>query len=227
MFPPSDSINHQSLKLAEFVASLRSQNRLAYAPPPPYTISTVPTLTDDSLADIVDVDDEDEEETPSMAPIIIKIDTSIDIEGQGNTIVIPTSIGRSTAEEAPSIIFPSSSQTSEKCLLQQLQKQRQFKSAQLASTIISALKTSGVLDDRETGKQQPVEVNVSSGIRIRGDRNVVCAGVPKKEELTPAESEDSSSEKGPSSLSSEWGRKRRASSQPVDMPSAKRNLSFK
>ncbi|EEH17112.1 hypothetical protein PABG_07199 [Paracoccidioides brasiliensis Pb03] len=225
MLPPSDSVNHQSLKLAEFVASLRSQNRLASVPPPPYTVSTVPTLTDDSLADIVD--DEDEEETPSMAPIIIKIDTSIDIEGQGNTIVIPTSIGRSTAEQAPSITFPSSSQTSEKSLLQQLQKQRQFKSAQLASTIISALKASGVLDDRETGKQQPVEVNVSSGIRIRGDRNVVCAGVPKKEELTPAESEDASPEKGPSSLSSEWKRKRSASSQPVDMPSAKRNLSFK
>ncbi|PGH08245.1 hypothetical protein AJ79_06031 [Helicocarpus griseus UAMH5409] len=212
MLPPSDSINQQSLKLAELVASLRSQNRHAPPPPPTYAVAIAPTasVTDYSFADIGD----DDEECAPMTPITIKVDTSIDIEGQGNTIVIPTSIGATSSEEAST---STSSQTSP---LQQLQQQRQAKSAQMASTIISALKASGVLDDRETGRQRPVEVMVNSGIRIRGVRNVVCAGVPKKPDVNQAGNGDSSAEERESSSSG--GRKRRASSQPAELPSAKK-----
>ncbi|PGH02141.1 hypothetical protein GX51_04845 [Blastomyces parvus] len=233
MLPPSDSINHQNYKLAEFVASLRSQNRLVPPQPPPtYAAAIAPAPVEDAFADIID--DDDDEESAAMDPIIIKIYTSIDIEGQGNTIVIPTSISTSASEEphtspsgstSPS---PSPSPSYSSSLpaaggnspLQQLQQQRQVKSAQLASTIISALKASGIMDDKESGRQRPVEVNVSSGIRIRGDRNVVCASVPKRSELSHAGSPDSLSDEQEQS-SRRW-RKRRATSQPIDLPSSKK-----
>ncbi|KLJ13866.1 hypothetical protein EMPG_11210 [Blastomyces silverae] len=230
MLPPSDSINHQNYKLAEFVASLRSQNTLVpLQPPPTYAAAIAPAPVEDAFADIIDDDDE---ESTDMGPITIKIDTSIDIEGQGNTIVIPTSIGASASEEHHSSTStstsPSSSPSHSSSLpavsgnspLQQLQQQRQVKSAQLASTIISALKAAGIMDDKESGRQRPVEVNVSSGIRIRGDRNVVCAGVPKRPELSHAGSSDSLSDEQ-EELSRRW-RKRRATSQPIDIPSSKK-----
>ncbi|PGH30903.1 hypothetical protein GX50_06308 [[Emmonsia] crescens] len=213
MLPPSDSINHQNLKLAEFVASLRSQNGLVPPPPPPtYAAATAPAPAPASVEDaFADIIDDDDEESVAMAPITIKIDTSIDIEGQGNTIVIPTSVGASTSEEpATSTSHSSSSSTGGNSPIQQLQQQRQVKSAQLASTIISALKASGILDDKETGRQRPVEVNITSGIRIRGDRNAVCAGVPKRAELSHGGSADCLSDEKESSSPSRWGRKRRA-----------------
>ncbi|QSS63811.1 hypothetical protein I7I51_00871 [Histoplasma capsulatum] len=219
MQPPSDSINHQSHKLAEFVASLRSQNSLAPPQPPPtYAIATARTSLEDTLGDtvgdIVD-DDNDDEESAAIVPIIIKIDTSINIEGQGNTIAIPTSMGASTSEEPPASISTSKLHSASlpaggSSPLQQLQQQRQVKSAQLATAIISALKTSGIMDDKETGRQRPVEVNVSSGIRIKGDGNAVRAGVPKRSELSHVGNSDSSFDEK-EELSRRW-RKRRASS---------------
>ncbi|OJD26498.1 hypothetical protein ACJ73_02123 [Blastomyces percursus] len=222
MLPPSDSIDHQNCKLAEFVASLRSQNRLVPPQPPPtYAAAIAPAPVDDAFADIID--DDDDEESTAMRPITIKIDTSIDIEGQGNTFVIPTSIGASASEEPHTstststspLSSPSSSRSSLRTTggnspLQQLQQQRQVKSAQLASTIISALKAAGVMDDKELGTQRPVEVNVSSGIRIRGDRNVVCAAIPKRPELCHVGRSDSSFDEREEL--SRRGRKRRATS---------------
>ncbi|EGC41987.1 conserved hypothetical protein [Histoplasma capsulatum var. duboisii H88] len=227
MQPPSDSINHQSHKLAEFVASLRSQNSLAPPQPPPtYAIATARTSLEDTLGEIVD-DDDDDEESAAIVPIIIKIDTSINIEGQGNTIAIPTSMGASTSEEPPASIPTSKLHSTSlpaggSSPLQQLQQQRQVKSAQLATAIISALKTSGIMDDKETGRQRPVEVNVSSGIRIKGDGNVVRAGVPKRSELSHVGNSDSSFDEK-EELSGRW-RKRRASSQPIEILSKKRQI---
>ncbi|KAK2738774.1 hypothetical protein FQN55_000412 [Onygenales sp. PD_40] len=230
MLPPSDSINHQSLKLAEFFASLRSsQNRLSSIPPPPpyapsATSSSFPAMPaiEDSFADLEDDDDE----ATSLAPIMIKVDTSIEIEGQGNTIVIPTSNGgmgmgmpgdeSTSPSPSPSPASSSSSSSS----LQHLQQQRQVKSAQLASTIIAALKASGVLEEKESRRQRPIEVNVNAGIRIRGDRNVVCAGAGVRRRMGLSEDERGSAAVGGSGS----GRKRRAGSQPVDMPSAKKPL---
>ncbi|KAL2360457.1 hypothetical protein RJZ56_006683 [Blastomyces dermatitidis] len=229
MLPPSDSINHQNYKLAEFVASLRSQNRLVPPQPPPtYAAAIAPAPVEDAFADIIDDDDE---ESTAMGPITIKIDTSIDIEGQGNTIVIPTSIGASTSEEPQTSTSTSTSPSSSPSRsslpaaggnspLQQLRQQRQVKSAQLATTIISALKAAGIMDHMESGRQRPVEVNVSSGIRIRGDRNVVCAGVPKRPELSHAGCSDSLSDE--QEELSRRGRKRGATSQPIDIPSSKK-----
>ncbi|KAK2788944.1 hypothetical protein FQN52_006477 [Onygenales sp. PD_12] len=230
MLPPSDSINHQSLKLAEFFASLRSsQNRLSSIPPPPpyapSATSSFPAMPaiEDSFADLEDDDDE----TTSLAPIMIKVDTSIEIEGQGNTIVIPTSnggmgmgmTGDESSSPSPST-SPSPSPASSSSSLQHLQQQRQVKSAQLASTIIAALKASGVLEEKESRRQRPIEVNVNAGIRIRGDRNVVCAGAGVRRRMGLSEDERGSAAVGGSGS----GRKRRAGSQPVDMPSAKKPL---
>ncbi|KAK2797826.1 hypothetical protein FQN50_009070 [Emmonsiellopsis sp. PD_5] len=232
MLPPSDSINHQSLKLAEFFASLRSsqsQNRLSVPPPPPYappttssSFPTMPVAIEDSFADIEDDDDE----ATSLAPIMIKVDTSIEIEGQGNTIVIPTSNGgmgmagdEATSAPTSTSSSPAPSSSSPLQQLQQLQQQRQVKSAQLASTIIAALKSSGVLEDKESRRQRPIEVNVNAGIRIRGDRNVVCAGAGVRRRMELSDERDSGAVSG-----SGHGRKRRAGSQPIDIPSAKKPL---
>ncbi|OAX78539.1 hypothetical protein ACJ72_07153 [Emergomyces africanus] len=213
MLPPSDTMNLQNLKLAEFVASLHSQNRLVPPPQPPtYAAATAPATVEDSFTDVIDDDDED---GAPMTPVIIKIDTSIDIDGQGNTIIIPTSIAALASEEPA---------TGGNSPIQQLPQNRQVKSAQLTSTIIAALKGSGILDDEETGRQRPLEINVRSGMRIRGDRNVMCAGVLKRVELSHAGSAGCFSEEKESSPP-RWVRKRRASSQPIDIPSAKKSQS--
>ncbi|OJD15936.1 hypothetical protein AJ78_03841 [Emergomyces pasteurianus Ep9510] len=226
MLPPSDSMNHQNLKLAEFVASLHSQNRQVLPPPPPtYAAATAPASVEDCFADIIDDEDED---SASMASIAIKIDTSIDIEGRGNTIVIPTSVGAlASAEHATSTpastSHSSSPATGRNSPKQRFQLHRQVKSAQLASTIISALEASGILDDKDTGRQRPLEVNVRSGIRIRGDRNVVCAGVLRRVELSHAGSAGCfSEEKESSPPPPRWARKKRASSLPIDIPFPKK-----
>jgi hypothetical protein len=197
MLPPSDSINHHSLKLAEFVANLQTQ--VNAPPPPPLYISTLAIpISEESLENT-----DENDEGLDIAPISVKIDTSINIDGQGNTIVIPTSVAAGAEE------FQSSSAaaipTATSLPLQQPQLQRHVKSAQLASTIIAALKTSGALQEKDTGRLRPIEIIVNSGIHIKGSKNILCACARKKLE----------SHQIPSILeSSDWpvGGKRRACS---------------
>ncbi|EAS33186.3 uncharacterized protein CIMG_04210 [Coccidioides immitis RS] len=201
MLPPSDSINHQNLKLAEFLASLQNQPALP-APPPPYTA----VQTNDDL----DLDDEEEDPLP---PIVLKIDSSIVVDGQANTIAIPASFGPNleNGNTAPSELRPTVSNSG---AMQQLQQQRQVKSAQIASSVMAAMKASGILNDRETGMSRPIEIHINSGIHVKGVKNVVCLGLKRRTEAnspptTPCEAR-------------EGGRKRRAQSEPIELPNPKK-----
>ncbi|KAF3492011.1 uncharacterized protein GIQ15_01528 [Arthroderma uncinatum] len=211
MLPPSDSFAHQNLKLAEALASLRKQT-VAPAPPPPYA-ATAATASSELLGEFED--DEDDENLP-LSPIVIKIDTSISIDGQNNTVAIPTSMGPGEDSQSPTSDVPSPSTATGLSIqqLQQLQQRRQAKSAQLASAIISALKSAGALDDRETGRQRPIEVDVNAGIRITGNSNLICPGTRRKAGPEPVSTIALPTEK--------LGRKRRAQSEPHDIPDLKR-----
>lgn len=195
MIPPSDSINHHNLKLAEFVSSLRNQTPMA-APPPPYAARPTGLTNEELLGQIEDVDDD----ACTLASVVIKIDTSIHVEGHANTVAIPSSSPPSSEESQQAAAMANAPPTPTSAThLQQLQQQRQTKSSQLATTIITALRSAGALEDAETGRQRPIEVNVNAGIRIKGNGNVVCAGVRR-----------SASAAGSSNAASE--RKRRATS---------------
>ncbi|EEP80796.1 predicted protein [Uncinocarpus reesii 1704] len=197
MLPPSDSIGHQNLKLAEFLAGLQNQASLP-APPPPYAA----VQTHDDSADF----DEEEDDGIPLPPLVLKIDTSITIDGQANTVAIPAS--GASSEEGQAI-------PSEPQYMQQLQQQRQAKSVQIASSVMAALKACGILDDRETGRSRPVEINIDAGIHIKGAKNVVCSGLKRRPEAAsfqaPALGRPQGSE-----------RKRRAQSEPSEPPSRKR-----
>ncbi|WEW55562.1 hypothetical protein PRK78_000993 [Emydomyces testavorans] len=204
MLPPSDSINHQNLKLAEFVASLQNQTTLP-APPPPYAVVQ---SNDDVLGELED----DEDDGLPLAPIVLKVDTSITIDGHANTVAIPTPLSGG-CEDGQGFPSETSSATSNSGLIRQLQQQRQAKSAQIASSVVSALKSCGVLDDRESGKTRPVEISIDAGIHIKGAKNVVCSGIRRRMETT-----STAGVGDPQGLE----RKRRAQSEPFEQPILKR-----
>ncbi|KAK2836823.1 hypothetical protein FQN49_006686 [Arthroderma sp. PD_2] len=208
MLPPSDSFAHQNLKLAEALAGIRKQTA-APAPPPPYAAAA----SSASAELLGEFEDEDDDSLP-LAPIVIKIDTSISIDGQNNTVAIPTSMGSGVEDnQSPASDVPSPS-TSTGLSMQQLQQRRQAKSAQLASTIISALKSAGALDDKETGRQRPIEVDVNAGIRITGNSNLICSGTRRKAGQDSVSTLALPAER--------LGRKRRAQSEPLGAPDLKR-----
>lgn len=179
MLPPSDSISHQNFKLAEFIANLRqSQHIDRRVPPPPYapTPSLVPNH-EDTLAE----SEEDDEDNTTASPILIKVDTSITVNGQGNTIMIPTSPTNGSGESHNTQAHSPTS-TTQNAQVSQLQQQRQVKSAQLASCIVAALKSSGAFEETDSRRSRPIEISVNAGISIQGDKNVICAGVPRRAE---------------------------------------------
>lgn len=183
MVPPSDSINHHSLKLAEFLSCQRNQPTMA-APPPPYAARLDGLASEELLGQIDDVDDD----ACNLAPIVIKIDTSIHVEGHANTVAIPAGMAATPEDGQVSPATENAPPTPTTPNLPQVQAQRQTKSAQLATAIIAALRPSGALEDPETGKQRPIEVNVNAGIRIKGNGNVVCAGVRRPSTAAPSSS---------------------------------------
>ncbi|KAK2760968.1 hypothetical protein FQN54_002210 [Arachnomyces sp. PD_36] len=205
MLPPSDSISHHSRKLAEFAASL--QNRSRGPAPPPYTSASNPSSVPINEETFGSFDDEiDDGAETQLAPITIKIDASINVDGEGNTIVIPPSPSATpgaSGSGAPSGPQQSNSDPSPRSAipLQQLQQQQKTKSALLAQTIISTLQSSGALEDSESGKQRPLDISVNAGVNIKGCKNVVCLGVPAKV-----------SAQGESPRDHSPGRKRRAES---------------
>lgn len=186
MLPPSDSINHHNLKLAEFVAGLQNQSSMPTPPPPPYTPRQQvppPLANEELLGQVDDIDDD----PCNPAPIVIKIDSSIHVDGHGNTVAIPSSLSSAGPENAQqgqqssptADTVPPATPTSP--TLHQMQLQRQAKSAHLATSIVAGLRSSGALEDDETGKSRPIEISVNAGIHIKGNKNVVCAGTTRPE----------------------------------------------
>ncbi|KAI5293356.1 hypothetical protein KEM55_007148 [Ascosphaera atra] len=187
MFPAD--ISRSNLKLAEVLENLRRERR-AEVPPPPYHEAADAGET----TDVYDTDELDEEDE-RPAPVSILVDTAIDIDGQGNTVVLPLPLTGPSLEEkrASRSASPQSpqqdsheepeqgaqAQQEARSNLQTFQQHRQAKSAQLMSAIITALENSGILTDKENGRRRPIEIQVNAGLRVRGERNVVCAGMPK------------------------------------------------
>ncbi|KAL1983576.1 hypothetical protein VTN96DRAFT_10236 [Rasamsonia emersonii] len=96
MLPPSDSIGHQYRKLAEALADAQQNRSTSSVPPPPPYSSAVKTSSSDTTNADYDYDDDEdvfleEDTSPRAPPITIKIDASISVVGDRNTITIPVS----------------------------------------------------------------------------------------------------------------------------------------
>ncbi|KAB8201180.1 hypothetical protein BDV34DRAFT_237802 [Aspergillus parasiticus] len=166
MLPPSDSLLHQLQKLAEARAAAQYQTRAS--PPPPYSRRNAPglALAENDLIDSdgpKDADDGDEcmswgsgssnGSRHHHAPVSIHIDASINVRGNGNTLIIPSTMHQQ----------------------QSVQRHRQTKLTDMATSIITALGRASLLPSTEDGSS-PVEININSGIKIEGSRNVICTG---------------------------------------------------
>lgn len=165
MLPPTDSLRHLASKLAEVRA-----NRTA---PPPY--NSVPRAGIDAgiLSDI----DLGEVENPT-SPITITIDASIHVQGDGNTLLLGT--GNKNPEQQQQQnqnqnTSPNATPPTTTGRLQSAQTQRQAKLTEMATTIIAALRDSDMLID-ESGRSRPIAVNIHSGVKVEGCKNVVCMG---------------------------------------------------
>ncbi|KAI9038511.1 peroxin-20 [Aspergillus affinis] len=153
MIPPSDSILHHSHKLSEV------QNSVQPTPPPPYSTATQHSdLHEDVESDIFS--DEDQQ-----APIAIHIDASINIRGNDNSIVLPSSASESAISASPASSTPTASAA---------QHQRRTRLTDMTTSILAALHRTGVLNAARTST--PVEIHIATGIRIEGSRNTICSG---------------------------------------------------
>ena len=166
MLPPGDSLHHQNLKVDE---SLSSKEPTSMPPPPAYTAaSTTFPLNYDTLGP--DVDGE-EDTFEAFAPITISIDASVSIEGNNNTVVLPTSQQSNQQIDGTPI-----------ALLQTMPNER---ASTIASTVMKALKDADLLcklDDHDAYYStigRPIDVTVNSSISVKGDRNVICSGISK------------------------------------------------
>ncbi|RHZ56755.1 uncharacterized protein CDV56_103095 [Aspergillus thermomutatus] len=232
MLPPSDSFLHHSHKLREVAANTR--NRVVCTPPPPYS-STVPRGSPQGeRQNVLEIDDEetawDTCPNANSSPITISIDASINVVGNGNTIMIPSMAGRpqqtpsasnSMNSEIPSSSSSSSasSAASETDALHSVQKQRQARLTEMATSIINALYDSGRLapsaEDQETA---PIEIKINTGIKVEGSRNAICVGATVRAQSN--KSAQMGTEKDRQVISN---RKRRALSEPLEVPKFKKN----
>lgn len=184
MLPPSDSFLHQSLKLAEVTANMQNQETLTRPPPPPYSIaqSHLPASHDEIQSDIDAEDDETTWDTHSPNPVTINIDASISVQGNSNTIVMASSSGPNLKQQtgpSPSPEQPDtpSSPASATAVLQAAQQHRQAKLTDMATAIIAALQNSRDFPLGGDGMGSiPIEININTGVKIEGSKNVICAG---------------------------------------------------
>ena len=160
MFPPLDSLQHQTSKLAEAMSKI---NTATVPPPPAYSM----TSNGNAVADTTHEENDDVWSTP--APISIQIDASVSITGNHNTIVLP-----------PCLFAPSSTTNLD------LAPDRQAVVVQgraecLTATLLRDLKESGLISSDVFDNQSwPLNIRVNASTSIKGERNVICAGVPKK-----------------------------------------------
>ncbi|KAB8215863.1 hypothetical protein BDV33DRAFT_6544 [Aspergillus novoparasiticus] len=229
MLPPSDSLLHQLQKLAEARAAAQYQTRAS--PPPPYSRRNAPdlALAENDLIDSdgsKDADDGDEcmswgsgssnGSRHHHAPVSIHIDASINVRGNGNTLIIPSVAG---PQQGNGPTIPSSLPISTMHQQQSAQRHRQTKLTDMAASTITALGGASLLPSTEDGSS-PVEINIYSGIKIEGSRNVICTGnsLPLGRSLAKRQYVQIG---GVGSLY-ERDRKRRADSEPPETPHSKR-----
>ncbi|KAE8146249.1 hypothetical protein BDV25DRAFT_169977 [Aspergillus avenaceus] len=227
MLPPSHSLLHQLHKLAEARAS--PQNQARPSPPPPYSIRIPLDVSNEDTRNEIfehgraseELDEDDDsvswESGPSSSsyrsesPITIHIDASISILGNNNTVIIPSAIAppRDNNPEAPA------PQTSPVTLLYSAQRHRQARLTDMATSIITALGKTGILDRTGSGAT-PVAVNIDTGIKVEGSRNVICAG-PGLSSTRLLGKRRLNQTNGEANLQ-DGNRKRRALSEPFEIP---------
>ncbi|KAH8428866.1 uncharacterized protein LDX57_006543 [Aspergillus melleus] len=157
MIPPSDSILHHSHKLSEV------QNPVQPAPPPYSKATQQNDPHEDLEGDVAS----DEQEQP---PIATYIDSSFSIKGDENSLVIPSSsASRPASAVSPAPSVPTASATGHAA-----PPHRRARLGDMAASIVAALHRTGVLDGTRTPS---VEVHITTGIRIEGNRNIICSGL--------------------------------------------------
>lgn len=172
MKPPSESVKHSLQKLAEARAN-RNSGSTSTPAPPPYTLSvTRPSGTSVMSIDPLDQADYYYQEEPT--PITIHIDNSINVSGNGNTVNLPAfGSGSTTVNGETKTATPTGS---------------------LAAVIIGALSRANALRD-DTGVLRPININVNSGVRVDGERNVVSRGVNPKPDVGSVKKPDNIAQK--------------------------------
>ncbi len=169
MLPPTDSVQHQILRLRALFPSTQEPQTSppAYSPTNPMT----PALYEDHLTD-----EEDYGYPESRpAPITINIDASLKIEGHANTIFLPPASSPTSS--------PSSSATPSPAAISSRPCYQNGRVEKVTSMVLAALKEADLfksaraMDGGTTSRQ--VEISVNAGIVLKGSRNTVCSGLPK------------------------------------------------
>lgn len=173
MPPPSDSLLHHELKLAEALSSIQA---IEVPPPPSYSERTVMPVTHDSFhaySTIEDDEDDGDDDEKYLAPVTIHIDASIRVDGQSNTLLLapPNATNANSAGADPCADQPSNIQAPARTASTGYgYAHGQTRAERLTSTVLTALK-----DARGAAGRGPWEININAGVSVNGERNVVCA----------------------------------------------------
>ncbi|GKZ65818.1 hypothetical protein AnigIFM50267_010174 [Aspergillus niger] len=184
MLPPSESIRHQIHKLAESQEDSDHTNTIP--PPPPYSPSTFNAPKEHEA--------DNDGGTDQTSLISIHIDASMSIQGNANSIIIPsvTAPAPTHNPQTSSTLNPTSSSSSSTTAVPQLsQYQRHSKLTDMVTSIIAALHRTGRLDsipsdnpategalaDADGLPSSSITLNINTGIKILGSGNVICVGV--------------------------------------------------
>ncbi|RAL05702.1 uncharacterized protein BO80DRAFT_78756 [Aspergillus ibericus CBS 121593] len=219
MLPPPESTLHEIHKIAE--PHTGPEHPDTVTPPPPYS----PPHPNHSPPKESDGVNAPQWMTPH--PITINIDASVSVLGNANSILIP-SVPATTAAAAAATTSSSSppppppAPSSSTAILQSAQRHRQSKLTDMATSIIVALHRTGLLNPTDNSGSVPsVRLNINTGIKIQGTRNVVCVGggvVGRRNLIEPG------GERGEERVG-QVGRKRRAESEPFESCTGKKTRS--
>ncbi|PWY86310.1 hypothetical protein BO70DRAFT_288768 [Aspergillus heteromorphus CBS 117.55] len=220
MLPPSESILHRLQKLAT-AARQSPQSQKNSTPPPPYSPTTPESLPRQEPASKAESKDTIQWET--CRPVNIYMDASIAVFGNGNSVLISSMKGpaaRSPNPTAPPPLTPASVPSSSTAVLESSQRQHQTKLTEMATSIISVLHRTGILnltdnDDRSSS----LTLNINTGIKVVGSGNVICIGAV--DSVMRRKMNISNNNGGQEPVGME-NRKRRAQSEPLEVPPTKR-----
>ncbi|KAI9367959.1 hypothetical protein BJX61DRAFT_260058 [Aspergillus egyptiacus] len=194
-------------------------------PPPPYR----PIPSQDPVGDYDDdYDDDDnydhdyEDVRPTNNPITINLNSSIQIKGDGNTILLapaqqpqPQSSSTASPNQCPTRNAPLHSKLSN-----------------AMASILATLERAGALASASGSNwRSPVHINIDAGVRVDGVGNVVCLGATRLARAVPGSAvriggSPSRYTDRDGNHQNDCGRKRRASSEPAFGSEAKRYRRF-
>lgn len=175
---PSDNLRHQLLKYLEDRANRTSSTTIPA--PPPYTTnpSTSTSIPNTLRIPIMYVpnntyyDEDYDWEEPSPTTISITIDFSITITGDKNTVTMSSPQVDSPASDTTNSSIETTNANANTKGLGYSPEQMD----QLAATIINALKSQGLTEEK--GRKRPITLALKRGIVIKGIDNKVCIGNP-------------------------------------------------